>query len=100
MHTVKRPSHRIAENYLIISGRLSRNLPRCAGYFMLCDRQRRHTLRLHALVEVGLSFVQAHARLFSYLESSRCTVPSTARRTWPASVVHRRFDDDILGSTL
>jgi len=36
----------------------------------------------------------------SYLELSRCTVPSTARRTWPTSVVHRCYDDDILGSYL
>jgi len=56
-------------------------LPRCAGYFMLYDRQRRRSLRLHTLVEVGLAYVQAHARLsLSYL-ASRCTVPSTARRT-------------------
>jgi hypothetical protein len=30
---------------------------------MLYDRQRRRTFRLHTLVEVGLAYVQAHARL-------------------------------------
>ena len=99
MHTVKRPSHRIAENYVIISGHPLGNLPRCAGYVMLCDRQRRRTFRLHA--RGGGSLVSSGSRPPLFLSRiTRCTVPSTARRTWPASVVRRYLDDDILGSTL
>jgi hypothetical protein len=71
---------------------------------MLCDRQRRRTFRLQTLVEVGplgLSLIRRSPRLpLSYLES-RCTVPSTARRTCPClGCSSLFFDDDIFGQHL